>query len=541
MTGGGEEDAGRKAPGDAIREAVDAAEEADFADWAAARAGGTENLDLLCAWQPKNDLGNARRLMLRYGQDLIYIEDVGWYCWSGKHWDGAAGDLEAQRLAHRVSAAMKDEAKALREHGAFDDETRKAFEDRIGKHYAWSVASGNSGKVHAMLREAVPYLARKLGDMDPDPFVFNTQNGTLHLKRERYREEDPDCPDPDAVRYIEGVRASVTLRGHERDDRCSKISPVPYRAAATAPVFRAFLERVLPDPAVRGFLQRYFGYALTADTSEQCLVLLHGIGANGKSTLVEIVSWLLGDYALTLPFASLLHDDKRRGSEATPDIARLPGARLVSASEPEIGQRFSESLLKSLTGGETITARHLNRDFFEFSPTFKLVLSFNHKPNVRGQDEGIWRRLFMVPFDVTIPLAERDRDLLAKLREEGSGILNWLIEGARLWMEEGLAVPEKVRAATEAYRSESDPVGQFMASATRYLPGSTVQASRLYKAYTHWCHESAVTPLSQTAFGKTLGDRGYTKSRIGTYFYENLELDERHDPGLPGPEEDAVL
>ncbi|WP_299393249.1 phage/plasmid primase, P4 family [Pelagibius sp.] len=496
-----------------IRDAIDQAEVVEFPQG----GGDGDSLNLACAYLPKNDVGNAKRLIKRYGPDLTYVEGIGWFCWEGTHWDGERGDLEAQLRAHWTAGDVKEEAEAIVDDGPFEDEADKDFQERVAKHRSWGVGSGNSNRIHSMLRESVPYLARRLEDMDADAFLFNVQNGTLHL--------GPAGDDTEGV----------WLKPHDRADRISKVAPVAFKAAADAPIFQAFLQRILPDPEIRGFVQRWFGYCLTADTSEQALVLFHGQGANGKSTLIEVVSWIMGRYGLALPFASLLHDDKRRGSEATPDIARLPGARLVSASEPEIGQRFSESLLKSLTGGETITARHLNRDFFEFQPTFKLVLSFNHKPSVRGQDEGIWRRLLMVPFDVTIPEPERDRALLSKLKDEGSGILNWLLDGFRLWVEGGLAVPDGVRAATDAYRSESDPVGQFLASATRHDPGATVQASRLYKAYELWCKDSAVTPLKQTAFGKTLGDRGYKRSKIGTYYYSDLALEPGYDPDLQQP------
>lgn len=516
-------------PPGATGEAAVAAAVAD-AEARGSRAAGDDSgsLNLRCARLPKNDIGNARRLIERFGEDLLFVQDIGWHVWTGKLWNAERGEMEAQLRAHQVSQLVKDEAEALEEDGPWGGESEKAFAERLERHHKWAIASGNSARVHALLREAVPYLAVPPEALDRDQLAFNVENGTLRLVKDVRREKDLECPDPEVDRWIEVVTGRVRRDPHRRGDRIAKIAPVKYRPKAACPQFEAFLARILPDEAVRGFLQRYFGYAITGDTSEQCLVLLHGEGANGKSTLIDVITWIMGDYATSLPFASLLHDDKRRGSEATPDIARLPGARLVSASEPEIGQRFSESLLKSLTGGDVMTVRHLNKGFFEFLPTFKLVLSFNHRPNVRGQDEGIWRRLLLVPFEVKIPKDERDRFLKDKLKGEASGILNWLLEGARLWLEEGLAVPDQVRAATDAYRSESDPVGQFLATATWHEAGSTVQASKLYKAYTSWCHDSAVTPLSQTAFGKTLGDRGYRKSRMGTYFYQDLRLDDRY-------------
>jgi putative DNA primase/helicase len=476
------------------------------------KGGGADDLTAACAREPANDLGNARRLIARYGGDLLFADGVGWLVWTGTHWSAESGTTEARLRAHRTGEAIRREAEILQQEGPRDGEAAKDFADRIRKRRDWAVTSGNSRRVSAMIEEAVPYLSRQIAELDPDAFAFNVQNGTLELRHH------------DA--------GGVRLRKHRRGDMISKLSPVRFDRKADAPLFHAFLARVLPDPAVRAFLQRYLGYAMTGDTSEQCLVLLHGRGANGKSTLVELVSWLLGDYATALPFASLLHDDRRRGSEPTPDIARLPGARLVSASEPEIGQRFSESFVKQLTGGETITARNLNQPFFEFRPAFKLLLSFNHKPNVRGQDEGIWRRLHLVPFDVEIPPPERDLELLAKLKTEGPGVLNWLLDGLRLWLEDGLAVPEVVRAATDGYRVDSDPVGQFLAAATSPMPGARVQASLLYGAYAAWCRQAAYSPWSQNAFGRSLADRGLRKIRSRGMEYLDLQLDAAHDPGV---------
>ena len=513
---------------DSIRKAV---EEAEVFQFPAQDGGDDDDLDLRLALYPKHDLGNGRRLMARFGADLLYVKDVGWHVWAESHWDRDDGERQAHLRAQDTVDAIKDEAEALQAHGPFgdppeDEDEAKAFqkewEKLVDGRFAWAVASGGSARISAMLREAAPNVSAKLEDLDADPFMLNVVNGTLALRQADSGKGGGD----------------LALMPHQREHLITKISPAAYDPEAEAAAFRRFLDQILPDREIQGFLQRWFGYCLTGDTSEQCLVLCHGVGANGKSTLVDTVKWILGDYAMTLPFASLLHDDRRRGSEPTPDLARLPGARLVSAAEPEIGQRFSESLIKTLTGGEPITARHLQQDFFEFAPSFKLVLSFNTKPSVRGQDEGIWRRLLMVPFDVIVPKERRDRDLAQKLRGESSGILNWMLDGLRLWFEGGLQIPEAVRAATAAYKSESDPLGQFLEMATQRKPGAHVQAKQLYTAYTHWCKENAVEPLSMTAVGRKLGDRGFEKDRIGVVYYKDLELLEEFKPNNEPPPHD---
>ena len=511
---------------EAIRAAVETAEVVEFP----ARGGGDDDdFDLRLSLFPKNDIGNARRLIERFGGDLIHVASVGWHVWSGCLWDRDDGERQAQLLAHDTVAAIKDEAAALEKHGPLsgwpDDQAgaaEKDWDDFVKGRRAWAVASGNSGRVWAMLREAMPQVGRRLEDLDSDNLLLNVANGTLDLRQANAAAGGGD----------------LELLPHRRDYLMTKACPVDFDPEAAAPQFRAFLDQILPDRQIQTFLQRWFGYCLTGDTSEQCLVLLYGVGANGKSTLVDTVKWILGDYAMTLPFASLLYDDRRGGSDATPDLARLPGARLVSASEPEVGKRLSESMIKNITGGEPITARHLHQHFFEFTPTFKLVLSFNTKPSVRGQDEGIWRRLLMVPFSVVVPRAQRDRELAHKLRAEASGILNWMLDGLRLWFEGGLQIPDAVRAATEAYKTESDPLGQFLDMATRRTPGAHVQAKQFYTAYAQWCRENAVEPLSMTAVGRKLGDRGIQKKRTGVVFYKDLELREEFKPSGDRPEEE---
>ena len=186
-------------------------------------------------------------------------------------------------------------------------------------------------------------------------------------------------------------------------------------------------------------------YCPTGVTTEQKLVFNYGEGGNGKSVFIDLIAKMMGPYAVSLPFASLLRDDRKRGAEATPDLARLPGARLVRASEPEKGSRFAEATIKAITGGEEITVRHLNHGFFDFVPHFKLTLSGNHKPAIRGQDRGIWRRFLLVPWEVNVPDEQQDKDLPAKLWAERDGVLNWILDGVRIWLECGLVVPDRAR------------------------------------------------------------------------------------------------
>jgi putative DNA primase/helicase len=485
--------------------------------------GGGGATDLELARQPYSDLGNARRLIARHGGDLLQVKGMGWHAWSGKHWDVSGGESEAKRRAQHTADAMSFEAKALEEAGPREGEKLEDFDARVGRHRKWGVASGNSAKTKAMLEQASVHMERDHEGLNTDPFIFNCQNGTLVFEEPR-KGADGEMMFP------------ISLREQRRSDYITWLAPVTYDPNAKSPLFDRFIERVLPDAELRNFVKRYCGYCLTGDTGEQVMALFWGRGANGKSTLVNVLLSIFGAYGTTLPFSSLKHDDNKRGSEATPDLVKLPGRRLVCASEPEQGTKLSEGLIKTLTGGDTMNVRQLNQPFIEFTPVFKLILSFNNKPAVRGQDEGIWRRLLMVPFGIVIPKSERDPDLNKKLLAEKSGILNWMLEGYQEWRDIGLKVPDSVMEATKAYRDETDPLGGFLEAAVMKTPGRSLGAATFYRCYQLWSKENGVDALSQTAFGRSLPDRGYIKSKDsrGSIVYLGVSL---HDdlPWMPDP------
>jgi len=288
----------------------------------------------------------------------------------------------------------------------------------------------------------------------------------------------------------------------------TRIAPVGYDPDAECVLFRRFLDRVIPDPEVQEWLQRWFGYCLTADYSENKLALFWGEGRNGKGVLTHYMQWLLGDYAAVIQFASLLADDRRRGSEASPDLAQLPGMRAVFAGEPKKGSKLDDGMLKQMTGGDDLKVRHLNRDFFDLHPTFKLTLAFNNKPQIRDDTHGMWSRVLLVPFTVIIPEAEIDRRLLDKLKAEGPGVLNWCLDGFRGWRDKGLLAPQAILAATAEYRSESDRIGQFIKAATLPDMEGRLPAAELFGCYEAWCRAMEYRPVSQTLFGKELSRRG---------------------------------
>lgn len=491
--------------------------------------------ELALADEPKNDLGNARRLIARHGEDLRFVAELAkhapdaWLVWDGQSWRGRAWDA-ALRKAHETGEAVEQEAVALRAalepliEKALQEEDKgraRALEERIEKHFKWRISCGNAARAQAMLATAAPYLVISNKELDADPLLLAVENGTLILP-------------PDG-------QGDLLLRAGRREDFITRRCQAAYDPEARAPKFQAFLETILPSAAVRRFLQRWFGYCLTGLTGEQLVVMFHGQGGNGKSTLLNIIRGVLGGYALTLPFHSFVHDDRKRGGDATPDLVRLPGARLVTAAEPEVGVRLSEATIKTQTGGEPMAVRPLYQDTFDFTPTHKPVLSFNPKPKIVAQDEGTWRRIALVHFGVRLsgPKPKPAFDVQV-LREEAAGVLNWLLDGYRLWAEGGLAVPEEVSAATLEYRTESDPLAEFIASLVLHRKGQVTRANVLYEAYQVWAKANATEPVSATRFGRLMPEKGFVKERVGgvVYYYDtdlnHAELDALRGGGHGG-------
>ena len=351
---------------------------------------------------------------------------------------------------------------------------------------------------------AAPDCRRRPEEFDRDPHKFNCANGTLHLDGEQ-----------------------VELRAHARRDLITHISPVAYDPQAACPNFHLYLDKVQPDREQQRCLQTWGGYSLSGLAVEQVLDvgLPHRIGSNGKTVLLEIWQHVFGDYAATVPIQTFMQDQNARGGgDATPDIARLPGMRLVVASEPEKNARLAESVVKTATGGGKMTARRLFEGQFEFEPTFKLNIDANNKPIIAGQDEGIWRRVLMLNWPVFIPKGERDKRLKYRLIEEASGILNWLVDGWRMYREAGLYLPDSMLAAIDEYRAESDPLRMFIATCLSQAPGQRVSGRRLYEAYERWCKANALDPMKGNAFGRAMTQVGIRREVIGVTFYCDVEL-----------------
>jgi len=473
-------------------------------------------LDRACAGLLRNDLGNAERLIARFGDQLRYLPGLDWLAWDGRRWDSELGPLVAQQKAQATSRAIYAEARAVEEAapdladiraramgaGADDKradqaaaDARRQHSERVKALVAWACTSGNQGKVSAMLNEAMPHLVASPADFDSDPHVFNAADKAVLLGRE------------------------IRLRPHARADRCTLIGGTNASAAigAPCPAWTAFLERVQPDPEMRAYLQRLVGYCLTGSIQEQVMFVFHGQGRNGKSTFLKALRAILGSYAVTAKtetFAAGEH--MRSGQGASPDVARLRAVRLVITTDTSASFRLDEGLVKQATSEEPMVARRLHREPVEFSPAFKLIIPCNQRPIIRGSDEGTWRRVQLVPWDQYISDAEVDRGLGAKLAAEAEGILGWALEGAAAWYRRGLDAPEAVKAATADYRETSDVVVEFMGATTeRVAATERVGASALYDLYCHWSKANGLEPISGTAFGKRLPMLGVQRVKSG--------------------------
>ncbi|ULK98861.1 phage/plasmid primase, P4 family [Bradyrhizobium sp. I71] len=510
-------------------------------DWpeATASAGGAGSrepdvdptvLHRRLAFFPLTDLGNAERFRERQRGKLLFLTALattspgrqrGWLAWDKKRWSSESGAERVMIAEHETVRAIQDEADCVADSGRRDvgdaepgacdfavevkrDDTVVLYSEKIAK---WGRTSESAQKLGALSKRGAPYFSVGIGQIDADPMKINVNNGTLVVRKR----DDGDY---------------VQFRPHDPADMITKVSPVDYDPSAEAPEFHKFLLRVQPDPDTRLFLQQWFGLSLTGDTSAHKLTFLYGKGRNGKSVLVNAVSYVAGDYAQSVPIETFLDAGKSRsGGQATPDLAKLPGVRLLRTSEPEKNAKLAEALIKLVTGGEPMDARHLQGDMFTFLPEFKLTIQGNYKPLLSGTDEGIKSRLLLVPFSVTIPKEERDMQLANKLKAEASGILNWMLDGLRSWLDKGgLTEPKEVTDATAKYFATSDVLGRFLENCTVKEPGHRVQSSVLHQVYEAWCKSSGETPWKNRGFSLAMDERGYERKQSDVVWWLDIKL-----------------
>jgi putative DNA primase/helicase len=423
------------------------------------------------------DVTNAERFVKDQRDIVCFCKSNGqWLVWAGDRWRWDDADI-VLGLGQDSVRSMLVEAMAIK-----DDYRRKEYEQH-------AVRSEGRARIDAMLYLARPRLAVRLETLDSDLALFNCANGTLNL-------------------------TTYELGPHDPSHLITKISPVEYEPGAQCGHWLDFLSDITKgDQALMEFLQRAVGYSMTGETLEHCLFMLYGSGCNGKSTFVETVRHVFGDYARTADFGTFMQ--QKASSAPRNDLAMLRGARFVTATESDDGKHLAEAFIKSCTGGDTVTARFLYGEHFEFTPQFKLWLSTNHKPKVRGVDDGIWRRIKLIPFAIRIPDDKIDRQLPDKLKAEARGILSWAVEGLKQYRVLGLNDPPVVRNATIEYREDEDVLGGFLASCV-FGDSLRVQGRNLYTNFKEWAASYGESPIDEKKFAKCLADRGLQKQKTKT-------------------------
>lgn len=434
------------------------------------------------------DLGNAERLVDLHGRDLRYCHPWSkWIVWDGRRWaidkTAAARRRARETVRHIYAEAAAEE----------DDEHRKA----LVKH---AIASEDRKRIGAMLALAeaeagIPILPEQ---MDLDPWLFNCRNGTIDLQ-------------------------TGELRPHRRSDLITKLCPLDYDPTAECPLWLSTLDLFFAGNAdLIGYWQRLCGYCLVGVIRDHIMPVAYGTGNNGKSTILGTLLNVFGtDYAMKAMPDLLMA--KKQDTHPT-DKADLFGMRLVVAIETEAGRRLNESQIKELSGNDRIRARRMREDPWEFQPTHTLVMATNHKPVVRGTDNGIWRRLKLVPFNVKVEGREDDKAMPEKLRAEYSGILTWCVRGCLDWQNQGLEPPDVVEEATQGYRLEQDILGQFLEEHTIKNPLAKVKSSQIYERYKEWAKDGNEFVMTHKAFGLALVERGFPKKESHGMWYQGIGL-----------------
>jgi len=519
----------------------------------ASEAGADLKAVQRCAGFDHSDTDNGKRLREHFGRDLCVMAQSGvsggaYLVWAGTHWDQPGGEAKVniivQQLGGRIAleaeylAFTPQELEAVNTAAAFapNDESKpakvardaaegakKALASRKAARWRFAVTSKNSGRCKAMVEMAAPHLRRAPDDFNADAYLVATLTHTLRF----VREEDPGSAETPV--YVGRVDAQP---GHAREDYLTGVIPVAYDKKAVSKKWLAFLARCMPDPATLRTVQQYcgtglFGFAL------QYVMFHHGFGANGKSVFLETITRLLGEtFAVGMGAESVAGGGERAAGGPSPDIERLFGKRMVRVLELAEGKPVQEDLVKRLTGGEAFPVRTLFKGYYEFRNRATPHMSGNGFPKIDGTDNGIWRRMLVVHWSVTIPEEERREleEMVRDLLTEGPGILNWIIDGAVDFLSHGLVVAPSIRDATAKYRDDMDPVGRFAAACVRVKPGASVGAAMMYQAYQNWCHAAAQSVVLQTRFGREMAKR-FTKDRGKTYSYLDCEL---HDvPAAP--------
>lgn len=426
------------------------------------------------------DVGNAQRLVQAHGKEIRYLSaDKVWFVWDASRgtWSEDKSGEITRRAVHVVQAGLKAAIEIE------DDEVKKA---KV-KHFLKSESAPSIRNMIEVAR-AAKGVAVQPADFDADPFLLNCANGVVDLRKGAVIPHDPSL-------------------------LCAKRTSASYLPDAPATRWEAFLREItLGDEVLLTFLRRALGYSLTGSTAEHAVFFPYGLGANGKSVLLETVRHVLGDYAATTDVSTFLAG-KDTDNAPRNDLARLPGVRFLTAIESEEGARLAEGLLKSMTGGDTVTARFNYGRYFEFRPQFKLWFATNHKPSIRGTDKGIWRRVHLIPFLASFDADKADQNLTQRLKAESDGILSWLVQACLEWQTDTIGFCPVVQAATADYRAEQDLLGRFIDERCALGAGYNETAAALYEHFRKWCEGEGEKPWTKKTMGMRLAERGFKQVR----------------------------
>lgn len=432
------------------------------------------------------ELGNAERITYYHGKNIRHCNELEWLIWNGKQWNE-----DSKRQIEALTA------QTLR--GLYQEAEQEKNEKLSKQLYSWAKKCEKRSIRVSSILDIRPMVSVKKKELDSHSLLFNCENGVVDLK-------------------------TGELLPHDRELLITKISPIEYDRNAKCPNWISFLEGIFltpagePDHELIEFIQRAIGYSLTGETKEQVMFFLFGNGRNGKSTFINVIQDLMGDYGRQTNSDTFIK--KKNDSGINNDVARLDGARFVSAVESEEGQQLAESLVKQITGGEKMSARFLRQEYFEFTPQFKVFFTTNHKPIIKNNDEGIWRRVRLVPFTVTIPEDKIDYDLPTKLREEMPGVFRWAVEGCLKWLASGLGESTAIKKATNDYREDMDILGPFFEEKCVVHKNAKVEAKRLYTLYKEWCFKNDEMEIKNRPFYRQLETRGFKKKRgTGNKFF----------------------
>jgi putative DNA primase/helicase len=432
---------------------------------------------------PWSDAGNAERIITLYGYSVRYSPEMKtWLIWDGRCWRIDRGK-RIRLIAILTMRTLGLQVAGLR----VETESQRKFKEFVTDFYRMS--ENSKGVSNMLTQAAVMGDQLEISQMDSNPWLLNCLNVTIDLQTGR-------------------------VLPHRPGDFITKCCAVVYDPNAKCDRFLSFIHRIMGDrEELCAYLQRVFGYALTGLVSEKALFCFFGAGDNGKTTFLELFRWLLGTYSAQVLIESLMSAANQSSNSTSADLADLQGARYVTTSEAEEGQRLAEGKIKYLTGMSEVKSCRKYENPITFKPTHKVFMDANQRPIVRGTDRAIWKRLKPIAFTVTIPDEEKDKHLLEKLKAEGPGILAWAVRGCLEWQWNGLCEPAEIETESARWKADNDPLKDFIEDQCEIGPERSITVANLYREYDAWAIQGGERPLTKKQFSGRLTNLGYTQGR----------------------------